>query len=64
MIVNLSLVLVLAVAVWLLVTRGGLKATHALACVLLGFYLARSSLAPTINRLVADVVDALGRISF
>ncbi|MGW7521738.1 hypothetical protein ACWGJ2_39860 [Streptomyces sp. NPDC054796] len=52
----------MAVLVGLLVRRSGLKGSHAVVCVLFGFYLADSSLAPVIDRLVEAVVDALGRV--
>ncbi|WP_340375693.1 hypothetical protein U5640_11480 [Streptomyces sp. SS7] len=60
--INVSLVLVLAVVVWLLIRKGGLKAGHAVAAVLLGFYLHDSSLAPSISRIVQSAADALSNI--
>lgn len=58
--VSVSAVLVLAVIVVLLVRKAGLKAVHASVCVLLGFYLASSNFAPSINDLgetMAEVID-------
>ena len=49
----------LAVAVWLLHKYGGLKLWHGLVCILFGFYLAASSLAPEIRTTVTAIVNAL-----
>ncbi len=62
--VNLPLVGVLALIVCLLVKRSGLKAGHTVTCLLLGFYLASSSVAPTINDAVVAVLDELGCVRF
>ncbi|MEU5839769.1 hypothetical protein ABZ820_39810 [Streptomyces diacarni] len=64
MTVNLPLTVVLALLVWLLVRRSGLKPAHAVACVLFGFYLARSSAAPAIDDTATVLLDALSRIRF
>ncbi|MBZ3904514.1 hypothetical protein [Streptomyces griseiscabiei] len=57
--ISVSLVVVLAVMVWLLIRKGGLKAGHAIAAVFLGFYLHDSSLAPSISRGVSSVVEMI-----
>ncbi|MGP3967983.1 hypothetical protein [Streptomyces sp. 6N223] len=60
--VSVSAVLVLAVIVVLLVRKAGLKVLHASLCVLLGFYLASSSMAPSISDFgdtMADVIDEI-----
>jgi hypothetical protein len=62
--VSVSAVLLLAVVVVLLVRKAGLKALHAAVCVLLGFYLASSSMAPSINDIgntMADVIDEISQ---
>lgn len=59
MAVSISLVVVLAVAVWLLHRYAGLKFWHGLVCILFGFYLATSSLAPEIRTTVTAIVHAL-----
>jgi hypothetical protein len=59
MAIPLSLVLVLGIAVWLLHKYAGLKPWHGLICVLFGFYLATSTLAPEIRTTVAAVINAL-----
>jgi len=51
LIVSVSAGLLLAVAVVVLCRWAGLKPWHALVCVLFGFYLASSSLAPALARL-------------
>ena len=59
MILSISAVLLLAVAVGVLCRWAGLRVWHALVCVLFGFYLASSSLAPTI----AAAVQALSGLA-
>lgn len=60
--ITVSLVVVLAVMVWLLIRKGGLKAGHAIAAILLGFYLHDSSLAPSISRIVQSVAETISGI--
>jgi hypothetical protein len=60
---TLPLVVVLGVVVVLLVRKSGLRPSHAVAAVLLGFYLHDSTLAPTISEAVQGVVDVIGGIS-
>jgi hypothetical protein len=43
----------------LLIRRGGLKVWHAVVSLMAGFYLASSSLAPTVRQLVAQIGTAL-----
>lgn len=59
MAISISLVLVLAVAVWLLHRYGGLKVWHSMVSILFGFYLATSSLAPEIRTTVTAIIRAL-----
>jgi len=61
MVLSISAVLLLLVTVVLLVRKGGLKAGHAVVCVLLGFNLASSSLAPTIQGITKDLAGMIGR---
>ena len=51
--------LVLGIAVWLLHKYAGLKVWHGVICVLLGFYLATSAVAPEIRTTVAAIIRAL-----
>jgi hypothetical protein len=57
-------VVLLAIVVFLLVRKSGLKAGHAVVCMLLGFYLASSTIAPTISDLTSNVAGMLGGIKF
>jgi hypothetical protein len=57
--VSLSLVLVLAVAAWVLHKYAGMKLWHGVICVLFGFFLATSSFAPEIRTTVTAVIRAL-----
>lgn len=62
MAISISLVLLLVVLTVIFVRNGGLKLGHAIVCVLLGFFLAGTSMAPTIQdgiNSTADVVSSL-----
>ena len=59
MAVTLSVLALLGVAVFVLCRYAGLRVIHALVCVLLGFYLASSSLAPDINRIVEGIIHSI-----
>jgi hypothetical protein len=56
---SISAVVLLAIVVFLLVRRSGLKAGHAAVCVLLGFYLASSTIAPTLTQLTSNVASMI-----
>lgn len=64
MAVSISAVVLLAVITFLLIKKGGLNAGHAVVCILFGFYLASSSVAPTISRAVASVAQMISGIKF
>jgi hypothetical protein len=64
MAVSVSAVVLLAIITFLLVKKGGLKAAHAIVCTLFGFYLASSSIAPTISKATTRLVDVIGEIKF
>ncbi|MFI6346508.1 hypothetical protein [Streptomyces sp. NPDC050560] len=64
MALSISAVVLLAIIVVILIRKSGLKGVHALVCVLLGFYLASSSVAPTISDLTSNVAGMLGDINF
>ncbi|GAA2601504.1 hypothetical protein [Streptomyces axinellae] len=64
MALSISAVVLLAVIVFLLVKKSGLKGGHAVVCMLLGFYLASSSIAPTINDLTRNVAGMIGGLKF
>ncbi|MDF3147290.1 MULTISPECIES: hypothetical protein [unclassified Streptomyces] len=62
MAISISVVLLLFILAVIFVRNGGLKVTHALVCLLLGFYLASTSMAPTISSgltATADIVSSL-----
>jgi hypothetical protein len=61
---SISAVVLLAIIVFILVKKSGLKAPHAIVCVLLGFYLASSTIAPTINELTTNIAGMIGDIKF
>ncbi|MEU1530805.1 hypothetical protein [Streptomyces fagopyri] len=64
MALSISAVVLLAIIVFILVKKSGLKAGHAVVCVLFGFYLASSTIAPTISDLTTNVADMIGSFKF
>jgi hypothetical protein len=61
---SISAVVLLALIVFLLIKKSGLKGGHAVVCILLGFYLASSTVAPTISELTTNVASMIGSIKF
>jgi hypothetical protein len=59
LVVTTSLVSLLGVTVWVLHRFAGLKFWHAAVCVLFGFFLAATSIAPTIRSAVSNVLAYL-----
>ncbi|OLZ72099.1 hypothetical protein AB5J72_09260 [Streptomyces sp. CG1] len=62
MAISISAVLLLLILAVIFMRNGALKISHALVCVLLGFYLAGTSMAPTIHSgltTTADLVSSL-----
>ncbi|EDY59016.1 MULTISPECIES: hypothetical protein [Streptomyces] len=62
MAISISVLVLLLILAVIFLRSGGLKFSHALVCALLGFYLAGTSLAPTIHSGVtatADIVSGL-----
>ncbi|MEV6173368.1 hypothetical protein AB0L99_34815 [Streptomyces sp. NPDC051954] len=64
MALSISAVVLLAIVVFLLVKKSGLKAGHAVVCMLLGFYLASSTIAPTISDLTTNIAGMISSIKF
>ncbi|EFF92893.1 MULTISPECIES: hypothetical protein [Streptomyces] len=64
MALSISAVVLLAIIVFLLIKKSGLKAGHAIVCMLLGFYLASSTIAPTISDLTTNIAGMIGSIKF
>jgi hypothetical protein len=61
MAVSISVVLLLLILAVIFLRSGGLKVSHALVCLLLGFFLAGTSMAPTIQSgltATADIVSS------
>jgi hypothetical protein len=61
---SISAVVLLAIIVFILIKKSGLKPPHAIVCVLFGFYLASSTIAPTINDLTTNIAGMIGGIKF
>jgi glucose dehydrogenase len=59
LVVSLSAPVLLAALVWGLWRYAGLRLWHAVTCVLLGFYLASTSMAPDISKAVRAVAGFL-----
>ncbi|MEZ7003047.1 hypothetical protein VM636_26405 [Streptomyces sp. SCSIO 75703] len=62
MAISISVVLFLLVLAVIFLRNGGLKISHALVCLLLGFYLASSSIAPTIHSGLTATADIVGSL--
>ncbi|GAA2494688.1 hypothetical protein ACFW9F_30360 [Streptomyces sp. NPDC059506] len=62
MTLSVSIVLLLLVIVVVLVRKAGLNLWHALACILLGFYLAGSSVAPAISEVTGNIAATLSGV--
>ena len=57
--ITMSAALILGVGVFLLCRYAGLKILHAAVCVIFGFYLASSSLAPDISNITTSLFRLL-----
>jgi hypothetical protein len=62
MAVSVSVVLLLLALAGVLMRNGSLKASHAIACVLLGFLLATTSVAPTIQSTLNSTASLVSSI--
>ncbi|OEJ23834.1 hypothetical protein AR457_04300 [Streptomyces agglomeratus] len=62
MAISISLVLLLLILAVIFLRNGGLKVSHALVCALLGFFLAGTSMGPTIQNGIAATADVVGDI--
>ena len=60
MALSVSVAILLLFIVLLLIRKSGLRSGHAVACVLLGFYLASTSVAPSIHELTSNVAGMIG----
>ncbi|MGW1895065.1 hypothetical protein ACWCP6_33215 [Streptomyces sp. NPDC002004] len=62
MAISISVVLLLLILAVVFMRNGALKLSHAIVCVLLGFYLASSSMAPTIHNGLTATADIVGSL--
>jgi NhaP-type Na+/H+ or K+/H+ antiporter len=59
--VSIPLVVILGAAVWVAWRYMGLRGWHIAVCLLFGFFLAATSAAPEIRRLVSVLVQSLSQ---
>jgi hypothetical protein len=64
MALSISFVLVLGILVVVLIRSKAVKPGPAIVCVLFGFFLASTSIAPSVNRFMTGVADMIGQIRF
>ncbi|MEV6398701.1 hypothetical protein AB0M39_28640 [Streptomyces sp. NPDC051907] len=62
MAISMSVVLLLVILAVIFVRNGGLKFSHALVCGLLGFLLAGTSMAPSIQEGIAATANVVGSL--
>ncbi len=60
MALSVSVAILLLFIVFLLIRKSGLRSGHAVACVLLGFFLSGTSVAPSIHELTSNVAGMIG----
>ena len=64
MVFSVSGVLLLGIIVFILFRKDGLKISHMIVCMLLGFYLASTSIAPNIKQSGASIASFISGIHF
>ncbi|WP_328907445.1 hypothetical protein OG230_33140 [Streptomyces sp. NBC_00234] len=62
MAISISLVLLLLILAVIFLRNGGLKVSHALVCALLGFFLAGTSMAPTIQEGITATTNVVSSL--
>jgi hypothetical protein len=62
MAISISVIFLLVMLTVVFLRSGSLKLSHALVCMLLGFYLAGSSLAPTLSDGLAATADVVSSV--
>jgi hypothetical protein len=62
MAISISAVLFLLILAVIFMRNGALKTSHAMVCILLGFYLAGTRMAPTIQEGLAVTADIVSRL--
>jgi hypothetical protein len=64
MALSISTVVLLGVIVFIFIRKGGMRIPHAIVCALLGFYLAGTSIAPSIHSSGNSVANLLSNLNF
>lgn len=64
MALSISFVLVLGILVVVLIRGKTVKPGPAVVCVLFGFFLASTSMAPNITRFITSIANMIGQIRF
>nr|WP_237270646.1 hypothetical protein [Streptomyces caniscabiei] len=62
--ISISAVVLLGILVFIFVRKSGLNAAHAIVCSLFGFFLASTSMAPSISRFVTGIAEMISQIRF
>ncbi len=62
MAISISVLMLLVILALVFLRNGALKLSHALVCVLLGFYLASTSMAPTIHDGLTATTDMVSSL--
>ncbi|MET7377387.1 hypothetical protein ABZT08_00915 [Streptomyces sp. NPDC005526] len=62
MAISISVVLLLLILAVIFVRNGALKCSHALVCCMLGFFLAGTSMAPTIQQGLEATAQIVGSL--
>jgi hypothetical protein len=62
MAISISVVLLLLILAVVFMRNGALKVSHAVVCVMLGFYLASTSMAPTIHDGLSATADLVSNL--
>ncbi|MFF4406500.1 hypothetical protein ACWD4B_26205 [Streptomyces sp. NPDC002536] len=62
MAVSISVVLLLLILAVVFMRNGGLRFSHAMVCVLLGFLLANTSVAPSIHNGISSTAHIVGGV--
>ncbi|MFI8436109.1 hypothetical protein ACIGJO_20620 [Streptomyces sp. NPDC079020] len=63
MAISISLVLLMLILAVIFLRNGGLKISHALVCALFGFFLAGTSMAPTIQEGIVATANVVGSLN-
>lgn len=62
MAVSISVVLLLLIIAVIFMRNGAMKVSHGIICMMLGFFLASSSMAPTIHQGLAATAEIVGSL--